>query len=212
MSLIAVLSAGCATFDPGANRARTEGKTIAVASKLGPSLNLLWIGTTVFNNEQGEYRLDNPRIEQTALSSAAWAISAEGRHRAVTFAEPFDPADAESRKKVADKADFLLVIQSGTAPDVVYRTNQVMRGVGVLQRSMFGLTPRAVVHAVLQGELFDVRTGESLGKTRATEFVDAPAFLETGPRIPAASLEQTLESAATRVKGAAITLVKDLGL
>lgn len=77
---------------------------------------------------------------------------------------------------------------------------------------MFGGKPRAVVYAVLQGELFDVRTGESLGKTRATEFVDAPAVLETGPRIPARSLEQTLESATIRVKDAVIDLVKYLGL
>ena len=109
-------------------------------------------------------------------------------------------------------ADYLLLIERGTSQDIVFRTNQAMRGIGVLQRSILGANARAVVFAVLQGELFDLRTGESLGTRTYTEFMGHTDLTESGPKIPVPSLAPTLESATTRTQGAVINLVRVLGL
>ncbi len=208
---IAVL-AGCASFDPSEVRSRTEGKSILVASDLGSALNLLWIGTTVFNNESGEHSAKDLRLDQAALSTALWALDSDKRYRSVGAAENMSRTTSGFPKNLKANADYLLLIERGTSQDIVFRTNQAMRGIGVLQRSILGANARAVVFAVLQGELFDLRTGESLGKRTYTEFMDTPDLLESGPKIPVSSLAPTLESATTRTKGAVVNLVRVLGL
>jgi hypothetical protein len=207
-----VVLSGCASFDPGAVRAKTEGKSILVASDLGSSLNLSWIGTTVFNNEASTHAADGLQLDGAALSTALWALQQNQRYRSVAAAPQVKRTSAGFPRVAGAAADYLLLIEPGTTADFLFRTNQFFRGVGVVQRSFAGATPRAAVHAVLQAELFDLRTGESLGKQTYTDFMDAPALLTSGPTIPRAALDPTLESAVARVQGAVISLVRVIGL
>jgi hypothetical protein len=87
-----------------------------------------------------------------------------------------------------------------------------MRGIGIFQRTMFGSQPRTVVHAALRAEIFDLRTGESLGSKSNLQFTWMFTPLETGPKIAAKAQQETRSAAASRTEFAVLGLLDALGL
>jgi hypothetical protein len=210
--LSASIFSGCATIDRDAIQSKTTGKSILVASNIQPSLTLLWIGTTVFNNEHGEYVSPDLRLNEVVRDIANSVLFSEKRYHQVEVIERLDRASEGFLHNLKGKADFLILIENGTSPDIIFKTNQSITGVGVLQRSMFGNKPRTLVYAALKAEMFDLRNAESLGTKTHLEFMDTATPLDPGPTIPARALEQIKDSATTRTQGAVLILLRAFGL
>lgn len=214
MSLVPLLFlTSCATVDTKAIQDKTSGRSVAVAANAGQTLDMLWIGTTVFNNERGTYQLDNKDVlTKAAYASAIEALSTNGRHSNVTETHGISRDQDGFLAKAKGKADFLLLIEPTLLQDRYFGTNQQMRGVGVLQRSAFGSTPQTLVYAVLKGELFDLRTEKSLGSKVASQAFRTPIAMESGPKLPAASVDEITDLAIARVKDATVEIIRAFGL
>jgi hypothetical protein len=83
--------AGCATVDPKVIQTRLSGKSILVASTVESSLNLLWIGTTVFNNESGRLAVPDWSLNTLVVGTAIAELIETKRYRSVAIAEKIDP-------------------------------------------------------------------------------------------------------------------------
>jgi hypothetical protein len=196
----AFLFVGCSTLPDAQTLAKTtNGKSIAVASRVGSDISLKWIGTTVFNNEtkqlkSPEHELDT-QIEK-ALVSALAAGKNYGTVSSVT--SKLEPVLKQSRSL---GADYLLVISEGVMEDTRFQSNQVYRGLGVFQRSMFNLRPIAINHTVLKGELINVSSGEIIASTVSNTIYASGIMLSSGLDLPAGdfnSLKDSLNGMAIR--------------
>lgn len=212
LTTVTLVLSGCATVDPKVIESRVAGKSILVASTVDSTISLLWVGTTVFNNESGEIAVPDWALDKLVVETAIRALTGTTRYQAVVLAQKVDRANETFLTTLRGKADFLLLFESGASEDRVFGTNQIMRGVGVYQRSMFGSQPRTLVHAALKGEVFDLRTSESLGAKSNLQFAWTFTPLESGPKI-AVKAEQEIRSAVTtRTEFAVLGLIDALGL
>jgi hypothetical protein len=204
--------AGCATVDPKVIQTRLSGKSILVASTVESSLNLLWIGTTVFNNESGRLAVPDWSLDTLVVGAAIAELIETKRYRSVAIAEKIDPTKDGFVNAQKGKADFLVLLEPGFSEDRIFSTNQTIRGIGVLQRSVLGSQPRTVVHAALKGKIFDLGTGDSLGEKSTLQFTWIFSPLESGPKLSSKGVQETRGAAASRTEFAVSTLLDALGL
>lgn len=155
--------AGCETLDPKVVQGRLAGKSVAVASALGPDVRLVWIGTTVFNNEYGDLPAADWGLDAHAAQTVADAMKATGRYGAVTIA-----AGATRTKAGAlvlppgTAADYVVVLEPESVGDPLYGTNQNLSGLGMAQRTFAGQSGRSTAYAAVRVSLRDA-AGKELG-------------------------------------------------
>ena len=210
--ILGITLSGCATVDPKVVKSKTSEKSIVVATNVESSLNLLWIGTTVFNNEQAQLPVPDLRLNDIVLNSAVSDLKGRNSYQAVSVIQAVNRADDGFLRAFKGKADFLLLIEPDSVQERAFNTNQFMKGIGVIQRSTFGSNPRAFIHAAIKGELYDLQTYESLGRKSAVVFLNTSATMETGPKIPASAMDEVKESATARTKAAVSILLDSMGL
>jgi hypothetical protein len=166
MAVMMAALGGCASFDPTAIAAQTQGKSVIVASGLGPDLHLGWIGTTAFNNEFGTRAVPGWDIADVATSTASQALQETQRYSGIrTTQVPVTRNMELPNLPVGMDADFLLVIGEGRCPDPVWMTNQAFTGIGITQRTLLGLPAQAHLHVCITLQLFDLKTRQSIGMT-----------------------------------------------
>ena len=231
LAMTVLLAAGCATLDPKNVQIQTKGKTVAVASALGPNLDLKWMGTTIFNWEEGQLAVPSWGIDEQATKAASAALSATQRYAAVTVLTGVRRAAIAGRvgdpapKLPADaRADFLLLISQSYTNDAIYRTNATYAGLGIAQRSLLGFEPPTHAYISVLVELFDITAGKSLGSRQ--KFVHWPitAKLKSGgsstrtlnknpvPSIDDRDLAQLQQPFTTRLVPVIDQLIGDIGL
>lgn len=163
---IAVIVAGCASVNPQAVQSQTRGKTIAVASALGPELNLNWVGTTILNNEFGTRPVPNWGIDEQAAIYVSQALTSGQRYAAVNVLQGVSrKGNAVPVLPVGTSADFLLLIEQDDGGDPIWGTNQSFKGLGIAQRTFMGLEPPAHGYVAVTIELFDMLKGTTLGSS-----------------------------------------------
>lgn len=165
---------GCATVDPAMVRTQTAGKSLAVASLLGP-LNMIWIGTTVFNNEYGERSVAPWGVDDIARETAATALDGSRRFSTVVALKGVARERDEMPKMPAGaQADYLLLIDgySTSPPDPIWHTKQSFAGLGIAQHTVMGTLVQTRAYVALRVTLFDARSAAPLGTV--SKFVHWP--------------------------------------
>lgn len=209
--LSAFLFAGCSTLPDAQTLAKTtNGKSIAVASRIGSDTSLKWIGTTVFNNEtkqikSPEHELDN-QIEK-ALVSALTASKNYGSVSALT-----SKSEPVLKQSTVLGADYLLVISEGVMVDTRFQSNQAYKGLGVFQRSMFNLSPVAINHTVLKGELIKVSSGEIIASTTSNTIYSSGILLPSGLNLNASDINSLTDSLNGMAIRTSLELVRIFGM
>jgi hypothetical protein len=205
---VALAVSGCASVDPKAVESQVGGKSIAVAAALGDSLNLMWIGSTAFNNEYGSVPVGHWAVDEKVAAAAAGLLKSANRYSNVTIV-PGPPRPAPGNRY---SEDFLLLFEPETFQDRAFGTNQRMKGIGLYQRTAFGSSKRVVAHAGLKAEILDLRTGRSLGAHSEHSYWQVPQTLDTGPTISDEDLAKVRSAMEDRIATLVRRLVVKLGL
>lgn len=210
--LLLILS-GCATVDPKAVQSQTSGKTVAIASTAGDDLKLMWIGTTVFNNEYASLPIHEWQIRENIAQDAVTVLQKTERYVQVFALNEITRKSKDfPNLPEGKKADFIVLIEPGSYQDQAFGTNQYMNGIGIYQRSLFNSIRNAVGYAALEAEVFDTKTGKSLGTASSLNFWPIPATMETGPQVPDSGLAQFKEVAKNQIQITVAMLLERLGL
>lgn len=214
---LAAMLAGCETLQPDAVKAQTQGKSLVVASMLGPKVKLQWIGTTAFNNEYGVISPDTWDLDGKAQAVAVEALRATGRYaRVVGVAGAKRGADGTPRLPEGAQADFVIVIAPASPGDPLFGTNQSLEGFGVVQRTFMGLQ-RTEVFSAIRIDLYD-GAGKSLGGRMQFEHEPAGFKLMSGsstkepPRVADADMAVFLDKLHARLRKALETGLVKAGL
>ena len=93
----------------------------------------------------------------------------------------------------------------------MYQTNQVMRGLGVFQRSALGLKANSLPHAVIKAELIDLRTAETVATYTTKSFEFQAYSLGSGANIESDKAEMVQQSLTRLTDKASDELVKAFG-
>lgn len=210
---------GCASVDKAAVQTATDGKSLAIAATLDSTIRLSWIGTTAFNNDSSKLERPDWQLASLALKDAETALSKGGRFTTVKALE-LDRLTKEDVLKhpAAQVADLIVVISPSVGGDFVPLNEVPLRGIGVRQRSAFGLPPYSAAYASLEAGLFETKTGHQIAlvtetslkmiadKTHGKAALDKGATLKPG-------LEPVVENDIKTVVSAAIQeLIQRLGL
>lgn len=177
-----LLAGGCATVDPEVVRAQTTGKTVAVASDLG-ELQLVWVGTTVFNNEYGTRDISAWGADRLAVALVVEPLRASQRLADVL---PVDAivreGSAPPRLPPGQQADFLLLVETyrTAPPDPIFHTNLGLSGIGVVQRSFMGIPPRTHPYLALQLRLIDLRSNQVVATSSSFKHFPVDFHLKSG--------------------------------
>lgn len=173
--------AACSTFDSQVVRTQTHGKSIAVASTLGPDLGLTWIGTTIVNAELGRIPVTTWNIDELATRTASSALQATRRYAAVTeFSGIYRIGNKIPRLPEGSQADFLLLLQPLNAGDPIYNSDLSLTGMGVAQRTFLGMEAPTYAHVGVTGELFDMAAVKSMGAISKFYYWKIPVKLKSG--------------------------------
>ncbi|MBT9552537.1 MAG: hypothetical protein IV088_16925 [Hydrogenophaga sp.] len=210
--LVALLLGGCASIDTAAVKSRTDNKKLVVASTVDSKLTLLWVGTTVFNNEQQV--VDKPELGLPAslTQHVAKKLQASGRLANVAVSAPRTGDRSEIIKAAGPGADLALLLSNGVAPDPLYQTTQVMQGFGVFQRSALGMTLNSLPHAAIKAELIDLRSGETIATYTTSSFELQKKSLGSGAVIDADKVDMVQQSLTRLTDQASSELLKAFGL
>jgi hypothetical protein len=134
---------GCSTLDPKAVQSQTAGKSIAVASTAGEKLNMMWIGTTTFNNESTQIAVPDWKVDEAIAKQAVANLQNTKRYGEVFYIEgTIRGSDGVPTVATDKKADYIVFIEPATYQDGAFMTNQPMRGIGIMQRSLFNSMKR----------------------------------------------------------------------
>lgn len=204
---MAALLGGCASVDPAQVRQQVGGKSLAVVSLVNDRVEASWLGTTVFNNEFD--RMDRPgwQLPKTAEDAIRGAMPATGPYRALNIRALPAMSKADLLKGAALTEDLVLVI----AP--VRYQDSPLNGVGIHQHSALGLKPRVSTFASLEGDLIDLKSGQSIARVVELSSVALPnPVLDPGAKLKPESEEAVSESVRNQVKGSVRAILQQLGL
>ncbi len=142
-------------------RTAVTGRSVGVSVCLRDELQNVWIGTTVFNNDSAEQPVPDWRFAATTEQAVLAALQSSALFSDVKVLPRCTDAKRASTQTLA--VDVLLHIEPGVFPDQIGGTNQLQRGIGLFQRSVFGLDPFSGLHAVLAIQLTDLVSRKSVG-------------------------------------------------
>lgn len=193
---LVVALAGCA--DSHLLAGQTAGRSVAVAAPVGAQLNLLVMDT--FLGERGKVAVPDWGLEEAVSRSAMLALQQTKRYPIVKVVTGLDrnPADFLKSDALRD-SDFLILIEPESS------------GIGLSQRTIMGGI-QCVAQVRLKGELFDLRTGQSLARDQHLTYWQVPQKLDPGPRISDADLRELREPMLSRASEAVQQLLRKLGL
>jgi hypothetical protein len=208
---ISFLIHGCTSSGARYKPYPSTGKTLAYKIDVPDQLQLKWIGTTVFNNASTSQTVTNwnvadhlaQHVETVLRDSANFTriIRLSGSEQ-IAIGQP-----------IADRnTDVLLVIRSGRSTDTALGTNQNFSGLGLVQRSGFGMGPYSAVSAALEAELFDARTGKSLRKTANSSTGGASVLMDKSMRLSSEQLSLVTPVAASLANRVSTICMENLGL
>ncbi|MGB5445027.1 MAG: hypothetical protein WBM99_05895 [Psychromonas sp.] len=219
-----LITAGCANVDPHMVQTQTRGKTIAVASALGPNLELNWVGTTIFNNEKGTIAVPDWNMDNLAVNSMSSGLQATQRYAAVnTLSNISRVGEAIPVLPPGSQADYLLLIERWDSGDPMFGTNQSFHGVGIAQRSFMGLV-QTKAHIGVCVTLFDLSIGKSIGVITSFEHWNIPTRLKSGgnsnllanqfpvPIIDDLDLDELQQPITTKLEQMIVNILGDMGL
>lgn len=210
--VVAVVLPGCASFDPVTVKDRTAGKPIEVVVGMPTDLTLAWVGTTVFNNESGREKLKGLNVRDVVGAATATMLKESNRYPSIAVVNSDEQVPERLTKSVSTSTNLLLLYPCA-APDLAFQSNQFYRGVGLMQRSMFGLTPRTAMHAVICGEVIDGTSRTSIAKADAVSYqrIEFP-YLISGPKINELYWPTVEDSMPFHIRAALSRLLERLGL
>lgn len=206
LAAVALLG-GCASVDPALVRQQVGGKSLAVVSLVNDKVEASWIGTTVFNNEFD--RTDRPtwQLPKTAEDAIRGTMPATGPYRALTIRAMPNVSKADLLKGTALTEDLVLVI----AP--VRYQDTPLNGVGIHQHSALGLKPLVSTFASLEGDLIDLKAGQSVARVVELSSVALPSsVLDAGAKLKPESEAAVSGSVREQVKGSVRAILQQLGL
>jgi hypothetical protein len=202
--------AGCASRgDPDAARVAT-GKSVAVASVAAREVVLQWVGTTVFNNEERRVPMANGEIDREIEKTTVEVLAATNRYSKVVAVSNRAPSPRESLRSVG--ADYLLLVEPGAGPDSRFHTNQYFRGVGLLQRSMFGSRPEAYGHVAVKLSLIEVSTGKVVAATEEVNSWPSDVVMSPGSTLSQEGMESLQKKLLYRAPGVVAGALEPLGV
>jgi hypothetical protein len=184
---------GCATgVDRNAVKAQISGKSLSVIVTAGTELEMSWIGTTVFNNERKTLSRPDWNLKVKIESTATEQLNRGGFFGAVRVEQATSKNKSEIISALKSDSDLLLVLSPSSSGDYVWGTSQPLFGLGVRQRSAFGLPPVAIAYVTLHAELFDRKSGQKIAAFSNMRHQFTPAPLEQDANLKSNS-ETTLK-------------------
>lgn len=191
-----VALAGCADLHLLAGQ--TAGRSVAVAAPVGTQLNLRVVYP--FTGESGKVAVPDWSLEETVSRAAMLALQETKRYPMVKVVTGLDRNSADFLKSDALRdSDFLVLIEPQSS------------GIGLSQRTIMGGI-QCVAQVRLKGELFDLRTGQSLASDEHFAYWQVPQKLDPGPRISDDDLRELREPMLSRASEVVQLLLRKLGL
>lgn len=206
----AILAGGCASTAGRAQPSAIAGKSIAVASVAGREVRLLWVGTTVLNNEEKVLPVPDRGIDREIENTVVEVLRSTNRYSRA-FAVSVD-SSSPLQNLASVGADYLLLVEPGAGSDTRFHTNQYFRGIGLLQRSMFNSKPAAFGHVAVRLSLVEVATGKVVASAQEVNSWPSEILLSPGASLSsedAAALEKKL---LYRASGVVASAMEPLGV
>lgn len=217
--LVAAGLSACATVDQAAVRGAAKGKSLAIVATVDSTLQLSWIGTTVLNNETSTIERPEWGLASLAVKETETALNNGGRFKSVKALELGAISREEALKHPdAQSADLIVVIAPSVGADFVAMFEVPLKGLGVRQRSAFGLPPYSTAYASLKAELIETKTGAQVVQVNETSIkmitdkVHGRAALDKGAVLKPAMEPLVQEDMKTTVSAAVKSLIQRLGL
>ena len=104
------------------------------------------------------------------------------------------------------------MIRAGRSTGGAFDTNKSFTGIGLFQRSGFGMGPYSSVTVALEAELIDARSGKSLRKTSASDLAGSAALLDKSMHLNPEQLSAVQTVAASAANHVSTICLENLGL
>ncbi len=166
--LLVTVFSGCATYGQRSQPYKSEAKRLAYVIDLSDKIQLQWIGTTVFNNARAEQVAEGWNVADRVAENVETVLHGSANFSQITRIRDL-PMISKGAPIPGIEADVLLVIHAGKSTDTVFGTNRSFSGMGLFQRSGFGMGPYSIGTVALEAEMFDVSSGKSVRKTGASD-------------------------------------------
>ncbi len=204
---------GCATVDPAMVRERAAGKSVMIVVGVPDEVVVQWIGTTVFNNEYGKERFEGVAVKAIIGTTSADLLKQANRYSAVEVMNAPGHDREALLKEVTSSTELSLVFSPCGFQDLAFGSNQSFHGVGVMQRSLFGLPPKTATYAALCADLVDGRTRERIASVGDVSFQRfETASVDSGPTIKREARSSIEDSLTYNVHALIFRLIDRLGL
>lgn len=209
--LCSTLFSGCASYGPRSQPFISEGKSLAYTVDLSDQLQLQWVGTTVFNNARAVQTADDWHVADHVAENVAAVLHDSTKFTQITRVKNL-PEFGKGAPISGVNADFLLVIRAARSSEGAFDTNQGFIGIGLFQRSGFGMGPYSSVTVALEAELLDVHSGKSLRKTGASDLAGGGTLLHKSMHLNAEQLSTVKVLAASAANHVSTICLENLGL
>jgi hypothetical protein len=211
MVLLLTLFSGCATYGQRSQPYESEGKRLAYVIDLSDKLQLQWIGTTVFNNARAEQVAEGWNVADRVAENVEAVLHGSANFSQITRIKDL-PKISKGAPIPGIEADVLLVFHAGKSMDTAFGTNQGYSGMGLFQRSGFGMGPYSVGTVALEAEMFDVSSGKLVRKTGASDQGGGATLLDKTMHLNAEQLSALTTTLASVANHVSTICLENLGL
>lgn len=199
--LIASGISACSTIDTEALKAQTAAKPLVMVSGLDSQLHLVWVGTTVFNNESQDITKPEWQLAERVEKALQARLESSGRFTSVKLVTKRGASRADLLKALEGEKGVALLLTPAAIQDQVYSTSVDMRGNGEFQRTAFGLKGTATSHVMVNAEWWSLDSNTSLANHVSRNYKVHSSTLVEGARVDAAAeslVQETLQDLADR--------------
>ena len=161
--LAALALTGCATLDTKRSvpqSAANSAESIGVVSTLGDEFNATWIGITIFNNKEHQFKVPDWGVDELAIEKAIQYLNSRTTYRADSLGSDYssDGIDRMMDDARAAGHDKLIAITPGGYPN----QPNYAEGYGLHRRTtIFGRTD--CIYSLFVVQAYDVSTKKKLG-------------------------------------------------
>lgn len=206
-----LFSAGCSSVDPALVRKQVGNKSIVVVVKIPNELPLTWVGTTLLNNESSVHTGPDWTIRHWIEERAVSLLRESGRNaRALVLA----PGTQLNLGPLIDRSnEVVVVISPGYGPDKVFDRPPFVTGIGLRQRTWFGMEASSATYLRLDARVLNPSIPDNPPAVSTESFQRLPyVALDKGPVMLARVQGSVRDVIRVQIDGAVVDLLGKLGL
>jgi hypothetical protein len=206
-----LLTAGCTSVDPARVRKQVGDKSVVVVVNVANELPLTWVGTTPLNNESSIHSSADWTIRHWIEERAVALLRESGRNARALVLTPGGQLNLASL--IDRSSEVVVVISPGYGPDKVFDRPPFVTGIGLRQRTWFGMDASSATYLRLDARLLNPSHPDDIHIVSSESFQRLPfVALDKGPVMLARVQGAVRDVIRVQIDGAVIDLFGKLGL